>query len=126
HHGEDGLLRNADNLEPVSDGDVVEVGKRPRQRDLGAARRPVAPGNAELPNVASRVVAGDGGHHILVSTRLKLHVCGTIWTGVRRGSDQRGRAGERARVDPAVEPNLQVSALLRLERQLVRVTRLRD
>ena len=126
HDGEDRLLRNADNLEPVANGDVIEVGKGPRQRDLGRAGRPAPRSNADLSNVAARVVAADSGHQVFMSTRLKLDVGRSIGTAVAGRPDEGRRSGDRTGINPAVERSLQMSAFLRIECQLVRVTRLRD
>ena len=72
-----------DDFDLVADGDVVEVGKRPRQHDLVVADRPVAGGDAELFDVAVRVVAPNSCHGVLVTARLKLDVGRAIWTAVR-------------------------------------------
>ena len=110
----------------VPDGDVVEVGIRQRQRDLVVRDRPVAGAHAELLDFAVRIVTAVGGHRILVPARLKLEGGRGIGAAVGGRPDERWRPGERARSDPAVESDLQVGALLRLERRLVRVARLRD
>ena len=99
-HGQDRLLRNADDFEPVADGDVVDVGKRPRNRDLIVGERPVSARDAQLLDIPARVVAPDGGHHVLVPGQLQLHVGGVVWTAICRRSNERWRPGEGAGLRP--------------------------
>src|SRR5205814_4802659 len=81
--------------------------------------------DAQLLDIPARVVAPDGGHHVLVPGQLQLHVGGVVWTAICRRSHERWRAGEGAGIPPWVEENLQVRALLRRKSRTVRVTRLR-
>src|ERR1700693_701071 len=95
-------------------------------RDRAAGVRPVAGAYPELLYVPVRVVTTVGCHRVLVSARPKLDAGRGIWAAGGARPDERWRSGERARIDAAVEADLQVGALLRIERHFVGVTRLRD
>ena len=91
HLGRDGerrLLSDADDLDLLAHRDVVQLGKRSRERDLVIRARPVACGDAELLHTAARVVPADRVDSELPAAGLELQRRDRIRPAERRRADQ--------------------------------------
>ena len=124
--GKDRLLRNAHDLDLLADRDMVQLGKRARERDLVVRARPAACGDAELLHIAAGVVTADRVDSELPAAGLELQRRDRIRPAERRRADQPWSPGHCRRVGAAVVCDLQVSTLLCVEGGLVGIMRLRQ
>src|SRR4029077_10043046 len=121
HDCEHRLRRDAYDLEPLANRDVVELRERSRERDLVGGARPSARGDTQLLHGPACVVPTERVHGELAAAGLELQRGGRVRpAGCRRAEKLRG-SGNRPRIGAAVEGNLQMRALLRLEGGLVRI-----
>src|SRR5438552_15249315 len=85
----------------------------------------MARGDVQHFDVTSSTVPSEGLHVERLASVLELQRGGRVWPTCSRGADDRRRGRQQLRIRARLELDLQVSALLRLERSLVRIARLR-